>query len=300
MLMYTYNRFTNIESLHFSFTFKGGSMINHDLKYLSLLNQLCIAKTPLDKAIVGFKLITRTPLDDCYDLFWILNESLQSDFSTFQANLKQKVNQALLGQCVKFNAQDTCVSVPNEKLVMAFQDAVGGHLSHKRKGLLERPYLHHVMMVWYLVALCGGNLNQQIAALLHDFSEDVPDKSLKLSTVKRVFLYKYGKTATKYIFSMKNKEGLSGKTPEKSKEKHEWQLSHLEKMVINEQLIKLCDRLANKYDMRRDGPASLTPEKILGELQKWREFADVCRKAPQLVYDFQSYVEGLLFKQYSL
>jgi hypothetical protein len=275
-------------------------MIDHDLKYLSLLNELFQKNTSLDKAIVGFKLITRTPLDECYDLFWVLNESLCSDCSALQNYLEKKVSQSLSGQSVKFNIQDACVTIPDEKLVMAFQDAVGGHLSHKRKGLLERPYLHHILMVWYLVALSGGNLNQQIAALLHDFPEDVVDRALTLTTVRRIFTYKYGKTATKYTFSMKNKPGLSGKTADKALEKHMWQLNHLSHMITKEQLIKLCDRLANKYDMRRDGPASMTPDKVRGELQKWSEFESVCHEIPPLIYSFQSYLEKLLVRQYSL
>ena len=275
-------------------------MLNYNLKYVSLITQLFQKKEPIDKAVAGFKLITRTPLEDSYDLFRVLYESLQMDTEHFQDFLQVKISQVLKGDCVKFDVSQACASLPNEKLVMAFYTAAGGHMAQKRKGMLERPYLHHVLMVWYLVALCGGNLNQQIAALLHDYPEDVPDEVLTLPMVRRVFNFTFGKTATKYTFSLKNKEGLSGKTPEKSIEKHKWQLSHLAKMIPREQLIKICDRLANLYDMRRDGPASNNPESIQKEIVKWQEFQAVCKRLPPLVYLFFEYVVFLLKKKYSL
>lgn len=275
-------------------------MLNDNLKYISLITQLFQKKEPLEKAIEGFKLITRTPLEDSYDLFRALYESLQQDQSHFQGCLKAKIDQVLNSEPVKFEVSKACISIPSEKLVLAFYTAAGGHMAHRRKGMLERPYLHHVLMVWYLVALCGGNLNQQIAALLHDYPEDVPDETLALSTVRRMFNSVFGKTATKYTFSLKNKEGLSGKTPEKAMEKHAWQLNHLAKMIPREQLIKICDRLANLYDMRRDGPASNNPVSIQKEIAKWNEFQNVCNALPPLVYSFFEYIESLLKRKYSL
>ena len=275
-------------------------MLNYNLKYVGLMTQLFQKKDVKNQAVAGFKLITRTPLEDSYDLFRVLYQSLQKDNSPFQGYLQEKMNQVMNGQNVKFDVSQACTSIPDEKLVLAFYTAAGGHMAHKRKGMLERPYLHHILMVWYLVALCGGDLNQQIAALLHDYPEDVPNESLSLGTVRRMFNYLLGKTAAIYAFSLKNKEGLSGKTPEKALEKHAWQLNHLAKMLPKEQLLKLCDRLANLYDMRRDGPASNNPKSIQKEIVKWYEFRGVCQKVPFLIDDFFGYIECLLKEKYSL
>lgn len=275
-------------------------MLNRELKRLSQLNELFKQKTPLGKLKIGFKIITRAPLDECKDLFWLLNESLHSEKVKFSDELKKTVMRALNGEGVKLDVQKSCYYAPDAKLALAFQLATGGHLGQKRKGMLERDYVHHVIMVWYYVALCGGSLDQQIAALLHDYAEDVKDRSLSLKAIRTMICQLFGKKVERLCFALKNKEGLSGKTPEKAAEKHAWQLNHLKLMDPEGQLIKMCDRDSNKYDMHRDGPASNNPQSICKEMHKRDEFAAVCHSLPPLVQSFSDYVDVLLRKKYCI
>lgn len=275
-------------------------MFNNDLKKINLLTKLMKAKTPLARAKIGLKLITRSDVRECYDVLWVLNESIHGDRNLFLKRVSSKLEGIAKGEDVQFNVQNICTVQPSEILAMALHEAEGGHLKDGRKGILNRTYLHHILKVWFLVALCGGDENQQIAALLHDYLEDVPDKAISFAALRRKIELVFGKVVVGYCLALKNKNGLSGKTPEKAKQKHAWQLNHLSKMLSAIQLIKFCDRLANLYDCRRDGPASNSPLSILSEIDKWTDFCSVGKGICQLVDDVYDYIYTLLDKKYDL
>lgn len=275
-------------------------MLHENLKKITLLQSLLTAKTDILKAKLGLKLITRSDPCEVYDLFWILTQVVEGKSNPFEIKVKAYLNRLLNGEDVEFNVRQSAVVVPDEKLCLALHLAAGGHAGQKRKGMLSRPYMHHILMVWYITALSGADIDTQIAALLHDFLEDVPDRSIQTSTLNVVLASVFNSTVFKYCHTLKNKEGLSGKTPEKAKEKHAWQLEHLAKMPSHLQNLKLIDRLCNLYDCRRDGPKGNTPHSIQAEFVKWREFYAQVDHVDMLVEMLSLYVQDLLIDKYSL
>tara|TARA_R110000868_G_scaffold218576_1_gene468903 strand:- start:50565 stop:51404 length:840 start_codon:yes stop_codon:yes gene_type:complete len=275
-------------------------MFDKNLKHLSLLSELMQSTKPLKKLKAGFKLITRSSVDDAYDMLWLLNESVNGDTKLFSDKIEKLVGQAIRGKGVRFDVQKLCTVCPSEKIALAFKDAAGGHLGQNRKGLLARPYLHHILMVWFLVMMCGGDEAQQIVALLHDYSEDVPDRSISVETLSKHIRYKYGARVVKGCAYLCNKKGISGRTPAQAVEKHIWQLSHLKSMPKAWQLVKLCDRSCNMYDSRRDGPVGNTPCSIAKEIDQCEEFFAVCSQTPALLKEFSMYITHLLDVKYDL
>lgn len=275
-------------------------MLQTNLKKITLLQSLLYARTKLAKAKIGLKLITRSEPCEAYDLFWVLSSVVCGHSPAMASKVKKYLTDLSEGKDVKFDLRSLVEYPPNERLCIAFHLAAGGHAGQKRKGILSRPYMHHILMVWYLTALSGASLQTQIAALLHDFLEDVPDEAVKLSTLESMLKLVLGEAVLSDCQALKNKQGLSGKTPAKAKQKHTWQVKHLAKMDPRLQNLKLTDRLCNLYDCRRDGPKSNTPKSIRLELDKWDEFSAQVDDVLPLVSQLSAYIEDLLVEKYSL
>ena len=130
------------------------------------------------------------------------------------------------------------------------------HWQQRRKGMRNRPYWHHPLMVFALVRLCGGSLTDQSAALLHDCAEDMqkswPGVGAAQPNVLQAIDTQFGAEVAERVWRLTNPVDL-----EKAN-KAAWQMAQLEKhpeIVI----VKAADKIANGYDTVFDAPVTWTP-----------------------------------------
>jgi (p)ppGpp synthase/HD superfamily hydrolase len=121
----------------------------------------------------------------------------------------------------------------------------------RRKGTTI-PYLAHLCAVYALVAEAGGDEDQQIAALLHDTLEDIPDVD------REQLAARFGSRVARLVEALSD----SVDTPKPAwRPRKEAYLSHLRHEPAEVKLISAADKLHNARaivtDLRRDGPSTL-------------------------------------------
>ena len=112
----------------------------------------------------------------------------------------------------------------------------------RRKGS-DIPYLAHLLQVMVTVAEYGGDQEQLIAALLHDYLEDIPGSSRELVASR------FGERVAHLV------EALSDTTvrpkPPWNDRKRRY-LRHLAQAPIEVKLVSAADKLHNARSTRRD------------------------------------------------
>lgn len=166
-----------------------------------------------------------------------------------------------------------------------------GHAGRTRKGIRNRPYFHHILMVAYLTWLLDMPEHIQKAALAHDDLEDIP-KNLKVSElwVKTHLRRTIGIKALETVIHLTNKPHPEGK--------HAGQLAKMAVLSPADGTLKLLDRIANLYDMRMDRPDTFGPKRIQKECIKAVELVDAMPEAPRVeVQAFMAFVIAMLAKE---
>jgi len=111
-----------------------------------------------------------------------------------------------------------------------------------RKGT-EVPYLTHLLQVMVHVAEHGGDEDQQIAALLHDWIEDIPGAS------RTVLEARFGPRVAAFVLALSDSEGHP-KPPWEERKR-----AYIEKLAAEPaelKLISAADKLHNARSMVRD------------------------------------------------
>lgn len=178
------------------------------------------------------------------------------------------------------------------KIPLAFMFA--GHTGRTRKGLRKRPYFHHILMVVYCTWMLNLPFNIQLAAISHDDLEDIPKNlGVKREWVEKQLSWIIGLAALETVANLSNIDHPGGK--------HSGQLEKMAKIPLPDATLKLLDRIANLYDMRRDKPKNFTPDRILQECRNALELADAMpTKAPPEVLAILNLSVNLLAKENNL
>jgi (p)ppGpp synthase/HD superfamily hydrolase len=184
---------------------------------------------------------------------------------------------------------------PNAPLIVyrAFCYAEHLHALQKRKGPSKRPYLHHLLMVWQLVALAGGSVSQQVAALLHDAVEDAQKTwpSLSRAQVRSEIEARFGAVVLSLVDALTNPDTLDGLAePLKTRTKKDYQRQQLAQRP-DIRVVKAADKLANIYDSLVDTPDGWSEAKIRAELTFAKDILDTYPELPAFYRElYQGYV----------
>jgi len=111
----------------------------------------------------------------------------------------------------------------------------------RRKGS-DVPYLTHLLAVAALVGENGGDEDQLIAAVLHDYLEDIPDASAA------VLEKRFGHEVTRMVEGLSEIRGHPKPAWEVRKKEY---LERLETAPPKVKLISACDKLHNVRSVRR-------------------------------------------------
>ncbi len=146
---------------------------------------------------------------------------------------------------------------PEEKIAEAYEFMKWAHEKQLRKGPKNRPYAQHPFMVFILVRMCGGTVDEQIAALLHDVIEDIHKSHPEIDRTAAFNLIqgKFGRAISDLAWYLTNPEGLT------KENKPIWQAQQLEdKPEIR--MIKISDKAVNGYDTIHDTPNNWDAAKL--------------------------------------
>lgn len=115
---------------------------------------------------------------------------------------------------------------------------------YKRRKATRIPYLAHLLQVMVTVAEHGGDEDQMIAAVLHDYLEDIRGTSAdRLRT-------DFGERVSRLVIGLSNATDSENKAPwEERKRRY---LSELEHEPAELKLISAADKLHNAQSIRRD------------------------------------------------
>jgi (p)ppGpp synthase/HD superfamily hydrolase len=130
-------------------------------------------------------------------------------------------------------------------LIKAFELAEKEHAGQIRKGSLGRPYTDHLLMVWFITFLLGGNLDQQLAAILHDLIEDCQNSKPKRHSLICSITKKFGLRVVTYVMALSTDMGGNSKLKE---------IELVSAMIMTEKLIKSADNFCNFWDLLHDTP----------------------------------------------
>ena len=111
-----------------------------------------------------------------------------------------------------------------------------------RKGT-NVPYMTHLLSVMTLVGEYGGDEEQMIAAVLHDYLEDIPGAKAEY------LVERFGEKVTAYVLALSDSTGHP-KPPWRTRK--EQYLSHLSGESPELKLISCADKLHNCGSIRRD------------------------------------------------
>lgn len=156
------------------------------------------------------------------------------------------------------------VSCYSKKLDEAFALAMDAFRDKVRKGS-RVPYLTHLMQVWVTVAEHGGDEDQQIAAVLHDYLEDIPGASMDDLRVR------FGPRAAGFVLSLSDTTEHPKPPWRPRKEQY---IAVLRAESADLKLVSAADKLHNAQCLVRD-------LETLGEAL-WARFS--APKAEQLWY----------------
>lgn len=157
-----------------------------------------------------------------------------------------------------------------ERLADACRFALEHHADQVRKGT-SIPYVSHLLQVSGLVLEHGGDVDQAVAALLHDALEDCPtvtDADLRA---------RYGDEVTRIVRDCS--DTIASEREAQREEKPPWQerkdayLAHLEGVDERALLVAVCDKVHNLGaivdDLLEAGPATLERFTAGPERQLW-------------------------------
>jgi (p)ppGpp synthase/HD superfamily hydrolase len=135
-----------------------------------------------------------------------------------------------------------CYSQRLDEAVLFAMDA----FRSRRRKATDIPYLTHLLQVMCIVGEHGGDEDQLIAAVLHDWLEDIPGADTA------VLRARWGERVQRMV------EALSDSTGEPKppwKERKERYLAHLRAQPAEVKLISAADKLHNCMSIRRDHAA---------------------------------------------
>jgi (p)ppGpp synthase/HD superfamily hydrolase len=137
----------------------------------------------------------------------------------------------------------------SKRLDDALALAADAFRSRRRKGTTI-PYLSHLLAVMAIVAEHGGDEDQLIAAVLHDYLEDIEGASRDLLASR------FGERVTSLVEGLSDSTGYPKPPWEERKRAY---LVHLAGATPDLKLVSAADKLHNARSIRRDlksgGPA---------------------------------------------
>lgn len=140
--------------------------------------------------------------------------------------------------------------MPRDRYTRRFDEAAAFAISefrHKARKVSEVPYITHLFAVCALVGEYGGDEDQMIAALLHDWLEDIPGAS------RTTLEAKFGERVTRLVSALSDSDA-----PEPGVQKAPWQgrkeqyLAHLRDAPAEIKLVSCADKLHNCQTIRAD------------------------------------------------
>lgn len=133
--------------------------------------------------------------------------------------------------------------LPNSRLAVAFSLAAAWHANQSRKSTTI-PYISHLMSVSALVMEYGGNVDQAIAALLHDSIEDA-DSTADAERRRFEIKARFGERVAAIV------DGCTDGVPDQAGTKPDWTqrkqayLQHLMDSPADTLLVSAADKLHN-------------------------------------------------------
>lgn len=143
------------------------------------------------------------------------------------------------------------------RLGEALQYAADG-FSKKARKCTDVPYLTHLLQVTAWVGESGGDEDQMIAAVLHDYLEDIDGSSAEEMTQR------FGQQVTDYVLALSD---TTTRPKPPWRERKERYIAHLRDEPAEVKLISACDKLHNATTILRD----LTDPDGIGE-EIWDRF----------------------------
>lgn len=187
-----------------------------------------------------------------------------------------------------------------------------GHLGRKRKGIRERPYFHHILMVLYLSWLAELPYAQQYAAIHHDDVEDVP----KNLGVPQKWVIAQITSLMVQVDAFHEENGLivspnlqetviatvaNLTNDDTAPNKHAAQVAKMQTIEIAEVALKILDRIANMQDMRRDAPPSFNHRRVAKEIDMaWELATSVQILLPDAVLGLLAFATRQLQEEWAL
>ncbi len=155
------------------------------------------------------------------------------------------------------------------RLTEALRFALEHHAGQYRKGTTI-PYVSHLLQVSGLVLEFGGDVDQAVAALLHDALEDCP--TVNVPALEEEF----GPVVTAIVRDCSDTlacEGEAGSPKPSWQERKDRYLAHMEQADPRSILVAVCDKVHNigniVEDLEEDGPRSLERFSASPERQVW-------------------------------
>lgn len=145
------------------------------------------------------------------------------------------------------------------KLLQAARFAAVKHISQKRKGNDEAPYINHPLEVANLLANVGKveDYDVLIAAILHDTVEDT-------ETTREEIAEKFGENVAKMVLEVTDDKSLPKAERKQKQIEHAPHLSHGAKQI------KLGDKISNIRDVVENPPDGWSDERRR-EYVEWGE-----------------------------
>jgi (p)ppGpp synthase/HD superfamily hydrolase len=158
------------------------------------------------------------------------------------------------------------------RLLKATELALDWHTDQYRKGT-DIPYWSHLAQVQGLVLEHGGDVDQAIAALLHDSLEDA-DSSADRADRERIIAHEFGADVLRIVLDCTDTgpdESAEDKKP--WKERKQRYVDGLAKKSDRSLLVAACDKRHNLHalvwDIRSQGPGYLDKFNAGAEDQIW-------------------------------
>ena len=176
-----------------------------------------------------------------------------------------------------------------ESVHRAYGFAAWRHRTMRRKGAMNRPFIHHPTGVWYLCYLAGGSKSDQKAAFLHDTVEDAHELGDRRDVVVEAIRQNFGEKTTKKVVALTNKAGLA------KKDKRPWQMAHYAKQPKRVRLIKACDMTAKLVDCCYDN--YWAEAKLKSFIAFVDAYYDMCPELPAFMRELKEHAKAELHKQ---
>ncbi len=145
------------------------------------------------------------------------------------------------------------------KFLQAISFSAKKHVTQKRKGADEQPYINHVLEVANLLANVGqiADFDVLIAAVLHDTIEDTKTSEAEITGL-------FGRKVSAMVLEVTDDKALP-----KARRK-ELQIEHAPHLSAGAKLIKLGDKISNIRDVSENPPGGWSMERRM-EYVSWGE-----------------------------